>query len=395
MPLLFVENDIARMRTDAVVNAANEGLYAGGGVCGAIFRAAGAQQLQQACDAIGHCPTGQAVATPGFGLAARHIIHAVGPLWRGGGHGEEALLRSAYRNALELARELGCTSVSFPLISAGIYGYPQAEALAVATDEIGRFLGERANAGGDAHAPGELTVYLVMRSRGLFAFSLEGYADVAALVSRSCIDEDDAAASAAAAEEELQASEAPAFGAPASAAGLEPSAAPEPGAAPAYGAEAAAAPKHAHAASWAPAPAAAQMAAARPAPIERGELDGLLDALDTLDASFARTVLALIDERGLTDVEVYKRANLSRQVFSKLRRDDGYRPTKQTAVALAVALRLDLKQTQELLARAGYALGRASKFDVIVAYYIEHNRYNVLELNEMLFAFDQPLLGSA
>ncbi len=115
---------ITELDTDAVVNAANEGLQAGGGVCGAIFRAAGHRRLQAACDRIGHCATGSAVITPGFGLKAKYIIHAVGPVWRGGRHGEPAQLYGAYYRSLELAAENGCRSIGFPLISAGIFGYP-------------------------------------------------------------------------------------------------------------------------------------------------------------------------------------------------------------------------------------------------------------------------------
>ena len=115
---------ITDLGTDAIVNAANSGLWAGGGVCGAIFRAAGHRQLQEACDRIGHCNTGSAVITPGFQLKAKYIIHAVGPRWIDGKHGEPAQLFGAYETALKLAVEHGCLSIGFPLISAGIFGYP-------------------------------------------------------------------------------------------------------------------------------------------------------------------------------------------------------------------------------------------------------------------------------
>ena len=119
---------ITDLDTDAIVNAANEGLWAGGGVCGAIFRAAGHDQLQAACDRIGHCATGSAVMTPGFRTKAKYIIHAVGPRWTDGGHDETRLLYGAYWSSLELAVKNGCTSIGFPLISAGIFGYPVEEA---------------------------------------------------------------------------------------------------------------------------------------------------------------------------------------------------------------------------------------------------------------------------
>ncbi|NLT57841.1 MAG: macro domain-containing protein [Clostridiales bacterium] len=142
MPFALIQGDITKLETDAIVNAANRALQMGGGVCGAIFRAAGAEQLQRACDAIGGCETGGAVLTPGYDLSARHIIHVVGPVWRGGGQGEAALLRACYENALRLAKAQGLQSIAFPLISAGIFGYPKEEALRIAGQAIGDFLRE-------------------------------------------------------------------------------------------------------------------------------------------------------------------------------------------------------------------------------------------------------------
>jgi len=129
-----VEGDITRLEVDAIVNAANEGLRPGGGVCGAIHRAAG-PELAAACRAIGYCATGDAVITPGFALPAAHVIHAVGPVWQGGGRGEALSLANCYRRAIALAADLGLASVAFPAISTGIYGYPpdQAAGIAVAT----------------------------------------------------------------------------------------------------------------------------------------------------------------------------------------------------------------------------------------------------------------------
>lgn len=136
MRIEALQGDITRERVDAVVNAANEGLAGGGGVDGAIHRAAGARELQEACRKLGGCSTGDAKATPGFGLAARWIIHAVGPRWHGGDHGEPELLESCYRRALQVADELGARSVSFPAISTGIYGYPRAEAARIAVETL-------------------------------------------------------------------------------------------------------------------------------------------------------------------------------------------------------------------------------------------------------------------
>ena len=136
MPFSLVRNDIVNMRVDAIVNAANSSLAPGGGVCGAIFAAAGRTALKKACRAIGHCDVGSAVITPGFNLPARYVIHAVGPIWQGGTRGEAALLQSCYTRALHLAQENGCESIAFPLISSGIFGYPKPQALRVAINAI-------------------------------------------------------------------------------------------------------------------------------------------------------------------------------------------------------------------------------------------------------------------
>jgi O-acetyl-ADP-ribose deacetylase (regulator of RNase III) len=135
MPLRAIRADITALDVDAIVNAANGALAMGGGVCGAIFRAAGAERLAEACAPLAPCPTGEARITPGFRLRARHVIHAVGPVWRGGTQGEAALLASCYRESLRLLHEAGGRSIAFPAISTGIFGYPPEEAarIAVAT----------------------------------------------------------------------------------------------------------------------------------------------------------------------------------------------------------------------------------------------------------------------
>ena len=338
MPFSIVRNDIARMRADVLVNAANERLAAGGGVCGAIFDGAGASKMAAACAQIGRCPTGSAVVTPGFDLPCRWVVHAVGPIWRGGTHGERELLRSCYRSVFAEVERLGATSVAFPLISAGIFGYPVRKALDVARAEVSAFL--------DDHPDVEVT--LVVFTCDVVAQGVALLGELREYVDDAYVDNSPHLYDRSAELRELCVPEA------------YPTAAPAP----------------------APTPSA---------PVTPDEL---AERLAHLDASFSDALLALIDERGLTDAQVYRRANLSRQLFSKIRSKPDYRPSKPTAVALALALGLTLPQTQELLAHAGLTLSRSSKFDVIVEFYLARGVHDVMTVNEALFAFDQPLLGS-
>lgn len=360
MPFSIVRDDIARVEADVLVNAANERLAPGGGVCGALFAGAGYDRMAEACARIGGCPTGRAVATPGFDLPCRWVVHAVGPVWRGGSHGERDALRSCYRSVFAEVERLGARSVAFPLISAGIYGYPPAEALAVAREETAAFL-ERAE---------DVQATLVVFSRdviragaglldGLRAFIDDAYVEASPFRRR-------APQEGAVLLSDSQMPPLPAPGIPApDLLAPAPAASAEP-----------------------PAPAAAASMASMSAPRD------LADLLDHLDESFSTTLLALIDARGLTDAQVYKRANISRQLFSKIRSNPAYRPTKPTAVALGVALGLTLDELRDLLARAGFALSRSSRFDVIVEFYVARGVYDIFRINEALFAYDEQLLGS-
>lgn len=332
MPLEIVRNDITKMTADAIVNAANSGLKMGGGVCGAIFQAAGASELQQACERIGHCAVGQAVYTDAFSLNADFIIHTVGPVWQGGSHNEESLLRNSYRNSLELADSLGSQSIAFPLISAGIYGYPKEAALKAAVGEIESFLLHR-----------EMDVYLVVFDKQSFGISstlfdsIEAYIDehqVGVLEKRyprrkRIIKEEIIAQNL---EQEFK--------------------------------------------------------------LESAMDLSLEDVLNNVDESFSERLFRYIDEKGMTDAETYKKANIDRKLFSKIRNSPGYTPMKKTIIAFAVALELDLQETEDLLEKAGYRLSRSHKFDLIIMYFIERENYKVHEINEALFAFDQVLLGA-
>ena len=334
MPLQIVRNDITTMRVDAIVNAANETLLGGGGVDGAIHRAAGPRLLAE-CRRLGGCDVGEAKATKGYRLPCRYVIHTVGPVWRGGENGEREKLLSCYRNSLALAEKLGCESVAFPLISAGAYGYPRDQALRAATAAIGDFLEAR-----------DMTVYLTVFDRASFEIGEKLYRDIAAYI-------DDRYA-----EGHFVARSMPMN---------------LPCAAPALGASKKAMPKKDAA--------------------KNDAFTSLDDALRALDESFSRMLLRKIDEKGMTDAQCYKKANIDRKLFSKIRSDPHYRPSKPTALAFAIALEMSLEETRDLLMKAGFALSHSSKFDIIVEYFITRGNYDIFEINEALFAFDQSLLG--
>lgn len=333
MPLTIVRQDLTKMQVDAIVNAANTSLLRGGGVCGAIFKAAGIKELQEACHPLAPIQTGEAVITPGFGLPAKYIIHTAGPVYRGGKDGEKEQLRLSYLNSLKLANENQCTSIAFPLISTGLYRYPKEEALQVATATIRKFLNEN-----------DLDVYLVVFDKATFQVSKKLLGEVADYLGEHYVDEDLARRR----RQQLLSVEIEVLSSSSS-----------------------------------------EMLHETPQAIRSG-----LDALvGNLDEPFSETLLRLIDAKGKTDVEVYKRANLDRKLFSKIRSNKGYMPSKRTAIALAVALELSLEETNDLLKRAGLALSNSQKFDVIIEYFIINGKYDILEINEVLFSYDQPLLG--
>ncbi|MCD7743827.1 MAG: macro domain-containing protein [Lachnospiraceae bacterium] len=325
MPFTIVRQDITKMNVDAVVNAANTDLRMGGGVCGAIFHAAGPEQLQNACDKLAPIQTGQAAITPGFRLPARYVIHAVGPAYqREDAKRCEEELHSAYTEALTLAKQHKCGSIAFPLISSGIYGYPKKEAMQVAVSSIREFLEQN-----------DMDIYLAVFDKEALSvgeklqgairqYIDENYVERRHLSKRKLLD----------VEKQALRNESVPFG---------------------------------------------------------GSLD---DWMMDLDEPFGDTLLRLIDAKGKTDAEVYKRANIDRRLFSKIRSGNGYLPGKRTIIALAIALELSLSETDDLLERAGYALSHSQKFDVIVEFFIVNGIYDIYQINEVLFEYDQPLLGS-
>lgn len=374
MPLQIVRNDITHMKVDAIVNSACKTLGGGGGVDGAIHKAAGPGLLAE-CRTLGGCKVGEAKITKGYDLPARHVIHTVGPVWGGGIFGEKKQLESCYRSALEVARDNGLESVAFPLISAGIFGFPRDAALKIAMDTITDFLMEN-----------EMMVYIVVFDRESFHLSGKLFHGIAQYIDEKYVNEHTDFSRERFRQEIMEFIPAPK--AP-EASQLKQSSSlsrfvaeedmpdvPNCSAAPAGSAQ-----EDSIGAtfSW--------------EFFENADEDSLKKALSHVDESFSRMVLRLIDEKGMTDPECYKRANIDRKLFSKIRNDAAYKPKKTTAVALAVALRLDRREADELLLKAGYALSPSSKFDIIIEYCLGKGIYDIHEVNRILFDFDQPVLG--
>ena len=335
MPLKIVRNDITKMHVDAIVNATDPTLSGGGGVDGAIHRAAG-PRLEAACKALGGCKTGEAKATGGFDLPCKYILHTVGPIWRGGAFGERALLTACYQNALALARARGCESVAFPLISSAAHGYPKAQALRVAVEAITEFLTEN-----------EMEVYIVVFTRDEVEVSEKLFRAVEQYIDDVYVGERYDA------PREMQ-----------------------------------------RRALYVETPMDALEGALSYAPSGPAmDMSTLAEMLDQVDESFGKTVLRKIDEKGMTDVECYKRANIDRRLFNKIKNEPNYRPGKQTALALAIALKLTLAETKELLMKAGFALSHSNKADIVVEYCIRAGLYDIFQINELLFRFDLSPLG--
>lgn len=339
MPFQIVHGDITKMEVDAIVNAANSSLLGGGGVDGAIHNAAGIG-LYKECLTLGGCETGDAKITLGYNLPCKHVIHTVGPIWRGGNHEEQASLRSCYLRSLQLATDHGCESVAFPLISAGAYGYPADQAIQVASKAIIDYLKDH-----------DLSIFLVIYDKQDYEIDAGLRQELLQYIDKNYITEP-----------------------------LLPYAAPQ-AAAPVGGAE-----EEDDGSLWS----SVYNIFKRSTKDTSSELE---TALEQLDEGFADMLFRKIDEKGLTDAQCYKRANVDRKLFSKIRSNRDYRPSKPTAIAFIIALELPLDEAMDMLKKAGYALSHSNKFDVIIEYFITHGVYDVFEINEALFAFDQRLLG--
>lgn len=353
MPLIIIRNDITKVKADAIVNTANPHPRYDAGTDQAIYMAAGADELLHARQQIGEIERGGVAVTPAFALRAKYIIHTVGPSWIDGEYQEREILRSCYRNSLYKALELECKSVAFPLISTGIYGFPKKEALQLAVSEIKAFLEQE-----------EMNVTLVVFGREEYELSGSLFSKIDAYIDERYVREQSAieySFGASLFEENMprrtQATERE-YSVP-------------------------------------------DMSATED--LEEYSVsdmseklccqESLSDRIKHLGETFQERLFRMIEARGLTDAQVYKRANIDRKLFSKIRCSTEYTPKKKTVLALALALELCMDDTKDLLASAGYAFSPSSRFDLIIQYFIENEVYDVHAINIALFEHDEPILG--
>lgn len=340
MPIKIIRQDITKIKCDAIVDPTDVHYSHGGGVDAAIHEAAGAE-LYHACVDQGKLEVGKAVITPAFSLPCKYVIHTVGPWWKGGENGEETLLRSCYRESLKLGVVNKCKSIAFPLIASGTFGFPKDKVLKIAVDEISNFLFDN-----------EMLVYIVVYDKTSYSISEKLFADIVSYIDDNYEEEHSDYTCASICK-----------------------CAPMPSE-----------------------PRQRRRKAERDFEFCESKAmlleDGLDDMLKCLDESFSQMLLRKIDEKGMTDAQCYKKANIDRKLFSKIRSDVNYKPSKPTVVAFAISLELSLEETQDMLRKAGFALSHSNKFDVIIEYFITHGTYNIFEINEVLYQFDQSTLGA-
>ena len=345
MPFEIVRNDITKMQVDAIVNAASRYPRVNAGVDAAIHKKAG-PSLLEARKEIGYIQPGTAAITPAFMLDAEYVIHAATPIWVGGLQGEVKLLRQAYDMCLNLALKNHCDSIAFPLLASGNHGFPKSKALQVAISAFSEFLMEH-----------EMQIYLVVFGKDSLKLSEKLVQNVRCYIDENYVaDYEQQIYGGSFNESRVQRYQLRRM--------VEMQ----------------------EECMAAPAPCAAMPCA--PAPMSLGEF------IKAKDAGFTETLLELIQKKGLKNSAVYKKANISKQHFSKIINDPNAKPSKQTAIALALALELDVEATKDLIGRAGYALTNSSTFDLIIRYFIEHKQFNVIEINIALYEFDQSLLGA-
>ena len=394
MPFQIIRHDITKVTADGIVNSANPRPIYASGTDSAIYKAAGAGQLLAERKKIGDIAVGDVAVTPAFNLKAKYIFHTVGPVWYGGGNGELDALASCYRKTLNKAAELGCESIAFPLISTGVYGFPKDKALEIALREISAFLEDH-----------EMEVTLVVLDRSSFELSKELVEEVKQYITEHYVAEQtqEEYGHIGYSEREWERLQAdlrwreqrrkeelfPEGTLLNSAEGQKA----RPSGRPKRKERESADILHTGIRADKAAPAAKEK---RPVTVT-GSISpkqSLEEVMRNVEDGFQPTLFRLIDERGMTDPQVYHRANLDRKLFSKIRNDRNYNPKKSTVIALAFALRLNIDETTDLLRRAGYALSPGNLSDIIVEYFIRSGEYDLFKVNAYLFDQDLPAIGS-
>ena len=335
MPFEIIRQDITNMKTDAIVNPTNNELKPTGGVCGAIFEKAGYEILEKKCKKIGYLETTEAVITKGYNLDCKYIIHTVGPIWDNAKSDNATLLYNTYTNCLKLAKSKKCNSIAFPLISSGNFGYPKDKALDIATNAIKNFLLEN-----------DMLIYLVVFDRESFKINKDLFDSITQYIDDNYVEFNKYKFRRNAPEslDDLSISILENVNKKSSIYKIES--------------------------------------------VDKN----LLDALSKAEDTFSQYLLKLIDNSGMTDAQVYKKANIDRRLFSKIRNNKDYTPSKPTVLSLAIALELNLDKTNDLLRKAGFALSHSNKFDIIIEYFISNQIYDIYKINETLFSFDQNIL---
>ena len=384
MSFKIIRNDITKVTADAIVNTANPDPVFAPGTDSAIYRAAGADAMLEQRKKIGKIEVGEAAFTSAFALNARYVIHTVGPLWIDGSHGEKEDVRKCYKNSLDLAKELGCESIAFPLISTGVYGFPKADALQIAISVFSEFL-----------SVSDMEIILVVFDNDSFELSGKIFAGIDEYIDDNYVEErlDEeyghpagvTGISAAADDNVPGKRRRGLFSLGAIARDTEPDAVCYNASMPPDAAEESILNEDKECFDL-----CENIIAAEARPLEKRSLD---DVVSQLSQTWQENLFRLIDEKGYTDTEVYKRANVDRKLFSKIRSNAAYQPKKITAVAFALALKLDTDETKDFLGRAGYAFSPSSKFDLIIEYFIGQEVYDIYTINLALFAHDQPLIG--
>ena len=355
MPFEIVRNNIVNMHVDAIVNTANPEPLVGSGVDTSIHQAAG-PKLLEARRQIGAISMGEARLTPAFDLNAKYVIHTVGPIWQDGTAGEADILRSCYINSLKLALEQQCESIAFPLISTGNYGFPKDLALQIAISTISGFLLEH-----------EMQIFLVVFDKRAYALSEKLFQAVASYIDDHYVEEVHFA--------EYQSNRIQ--GRPGRAEMSRPQLQ-----APMF-----------ECCESVSEDLAEYSTVLRPVEAKKKPKRKLEDLLKEVEDTFSENLFRWIVKKDLTNPEVYKKANMDRKLFSKILNNKDYKPSKMNALALVIALELNLDETKDFIGRAGYALTHSSRFDIIVEWFILQKNYNIFEINEVLFAFDQPTIG--